>query len=192
MKRVDRINLIPKDHNASLLASREVQIAGLSLVLLLVICALTAAKAINVSHAGEEISKVTEELQTIKRELAEMNLNDSGSSPQAKLDIAQKLLDQQILWIEILKEISLLTSSDVWLEALSSKVEKEQILLSIAAEAVSQKSMSEYVEKLESSYYFRNIRFKSSSNVAFGEKSYYQFQLEASVALNTRRKGSSL
>ncbi len=93
----------------------------------------------------------------------------------------KKAISERVYWSSIFKELSALSPKGIWLTDLETKLEENGRSIQISGEAKSQEEVGKFLENLEKSYFFRNIKLNYTELLTNNKKELIRFQFQGSI-----------
>lgn len=180
-----RINLLPvkakqrQVTGITQLVVGIVLIVGLSLALT-VHWAFMKGKEKRLTKANQELTK---QIQNLDRIIGEVDkLDQKKAELNAKLDTIAQLNANKVGPVTLLEELSVLTPKKLWLSSL-----KEQTLsptnhsITLTGDATSNETIAEFMQKLDESEYFQNVRLIKTTHGVRDNIEVQTFQLTSDL-----------
>jgi Tfp pilus assembly protein PilN len=127
-------------------------------------------------------------LLEIEKERNELNLQVSNQVRlrEENVDVravqaVKKAMAEKLMWSSILKELSGLSPKGIWLTDLETKVDGEARTILITGEAKSQEEVAKFLENLEKSFFFREIKMNYSELVGTKSVDIIRFQFQGNI-----------
>lgn len=176
---IERINLLPFE----LRESKKGFLKKYSIIIIVILFVLSAGAIYKVQMVEiQKIEKTTELLKNKKSELSKRQqellqtiqqinkIENAQTKLKKRIAIIDELINSNILWSDILREISILMPDNVWLNDLSSidknDNNKETITLKFRGEASNNISVANFIFAIEQSTLFEN------AELGYTQKSY--------------------
>ena len=178
---LDRINLYPKRKSAMLkLNSEQISILILGVAVLFGLM-LTLHQYIEFRRKTEE-SRIAEVAKKELQQKISMIETQGTSNESRKVASAQSFLSSKIHWSAAMKELTLLTSANLWLKSMTGESKDNVLKILMTGEALSQSLISNFSSALEGSFYFRNVKLNFSERLDGMSPAVYRFQFECNIA----------
>ena len=161
---LDRINLL-YEHKAEKQPWSKEQYAVVMFVgVFVVVLGLAYVESGEVTKRIAEKAALQKNQSEIKEKLS-LFASQSTSNDARRIASVQSFLGSKVQWSDMLNELSLLAPRDFWLTSLTGDASDGVIKLVLDGEATSESLFSEFALALEESFYFRNVKLKSSERV---------------------------
>ena len=163
----EHVNFIPKSLRPSQTLTLQEGLIGSWVIGVLMVLAFTGYE-LNQSRSLRSQIESAEARSKQVNESAEAFASKAKSVDESskRLTLVKEFLKARTTWTEMLKELSLLTPSTVWISSLSTKFDQDkQLNLAIVGEAPSQIYVASLLLALESSFYFREVSMKNSDKM---------------------------
>lgn len=180
---LEHVNLLPKslktssgpDLQKGLVSAWAVAAVALSLATILEIRNATAKEnqyeqlAESARSMGASVQEITTKVKT-------------SEEANRKVKETKEFLETRITWTEALKELTLVVPDSVWLLSLTTKTAADRNqYLEIVGEAPTQRKIANFLETLETSYFFREVVMKKSEKLPDVAPDLYRFSFEVEV-----------
>jgi Tfp pilus assembly protein PilN len=181
MKQLNRkqLNFLPKELQPSSVNFHNFQI--IFLIATLVIPGIGAG----LKFAILQTERTVAELEA-QRNLAQSNLANQlrtrEENPDARVvRSVRSAMAERVFWAEIFKELSGLSPQGIWLTDLETKLEEKNRTILISGEAQSQEDVAKFLENLEKSFYFRDLRLAYTELATADRRNFVRFQFKGSI-----------
>ena len=191
----EHINLVP----AEILLEREIAskktfMFSVLIAVVILIGGISGIKFLRINSIKRDLRTATVKREALKTDLAVLTEEASIISNrlkvykenEKKLQAANTLLNDRIIWSDIVREISLIVPSGVYLTMVESEEKKEGLekSLRLAGFSDSQAWITNFILSLERSYYFSDVslvyaqRDSDRSDGQVGMKSNIKFEIK--------------
>lgn len=174
-----RLNFLPKELQPSLINHQSFCIA-LAVTFLLIPGIGIGLKVVQVQSEAVlmEVEKQKNDTQTqLAHRLRLREENIDTRTVQA----VKKAISERVYWSSIFKELSALSPKGIWLTDLETKLEENGRSIQITGEARSQEEVGKFLENLEKSYFFRNIKLNYTELLTNHKKELIRFQFQGNI-----------
>jgi Tfp pilus assembly protein PilN len=157
------INLIPPKLKEIKKEERILRLFGnFTFFYLVLFCFLTGVLFLADSYIKKNIATVNSQIEIESaKEIKYKDTEKQVEEINAKLVNIKLVSDNRIVWSTILEELSKCTPAETQIKTLSSSIETGTI--SLTGYAASRRDIAKFKDKLESSNYFKNVNFTTSS-----------------------------
>ncbi len=179
----EHVNFIPKSLRPSQTLTLQEGLIGSWVIGVLLVLLFTGYE-LNQSRSLRSQIESAEARSKQVNESAEAFASKAKSVDESskRLTLVKEFLKARTTWTEMLKELSLLTPSTVWISSLSTKFDQDkQLNLAIVGEAPSQIYVASLLLALESSFYFREVSMKNSDKMAEITPNLYKFEFQVTM-----------
>ena len=178
-KAVQRVNLIPIEMRPSVVNYHSV--SRILIFTFLIAPLLGGGVKLIKFHKLAEMEQLTQQRDELSRQIQnQIRLREAGSEHRA-MQAIQKAISDKVYWAMIFKEMSTLFPKTIWLTNFETKAGPDAKHLVITGNSSSQADITEFFSRLESSYYFRDIKIKYSEINDGKEPKLFQFQFEGNI-----------
>ena len=188
----EHVNFIPKSLRPSQTLTLQEGLIGSWVIGVLMVLSFTGYE-LNQSRSLRSQIESAEARSKQVNESAEAFASKAKSVDESskRLTLVKEFLKARTTWTEMLKELSLLTPSTVWISSLSTKFDQDkQLNLAIVGEAPSQIYVASLLLALESSFYFREVSMKNSDKMVEMTPNLYKFEFQVTMP-NIKDKGTN-
>jgi Tfp pilus assembly protein PilN len=188
-----RINLLPAKFRRTKGAQRVfayvvigLSALGVALVLLLL------GQMAQVHRVDRRIAQIDAALAKQADKLAYLGaLTERERTAERLRALIRSLQPEQALWLALLDDLARLVREDLWLTRLASQPVKAGggLTLTLDGEAYTKISVADFLEALEGSERFREVRLLSLTDVRAGSAAHVAFKLQMRYALDATVPG---
>jgi Tfp pilus assembly protein PilN len=188
-----RINLLPAKFRKSKGAQRLFTYVVIGLSALGVLLLLLALNQLAQVHRADlRIARIDAVLAQQADKLAYLGaLTERERTAERLRGLIRRLQPEQALWLALLDDLARLVRDDLWLTKLASAPAKSGggLVLTVNGEAYTKISVADFLEALEGSERFREVRLLSLTDVRAAAASHVQFKLQVRYVLDATAPG---
>ena len=177
-----RLNLLPLELRPTTVLQQEhwigIAMAGFLMYVVLSIAYFSRAT----SNASLELLRAEGRNKILLTEFSEISKTDvPKDESELNYEKFRDLISKKSDWAQIFQELSVIAMKGVWIDELKTKKSGNKNTLVIEGRAPSLDRTSSFFNALESSYYFRKIRFNSAELIESVEPAQYKFVFEIDI-----------
>ncbi len=183
-----RINLLPvREIKRRAQAKQQLTLFALGMLCFLSLLGIVGfMQSSKASQLQQEVTKINQEKQRYTKILNDIKkLEQDRALFEKRIGIIDKLKAESSLTVHILDEVANNTPTKrMWLSSLSQSGNT----LSISGMALDNRTIAQYMERLEKSPYIRSVNLANSSLQAFAGRNLKSFSLSCAIGVPTGNK----
>jgi Tfp pilus assembly protein PilN len=184
-----RINLLPKEIEQKAAARKKVMLIGVAVAacVLLVIGAYFMRIA-KLNSLNSEIKKVENELKKLQPIVKKVKeLESKTASLNNKLNVIKELIKTRLIYPVFMEEFAALLPNKVWITSLNTKTSGTTLELKIKVKADDNYAVADFLNVLESSEKFFDVKFTGIITEVSGEEEIRNFDINCVYSMTAER-----
>ena len=154
-----KINLLPKEIEKKV-ALREKKFLLYTIVLLVAggFLGLYFLKVGQYTRARKQLRRVEKELVLLETIVKKVNeIEKSKEALDKKLDVIGSLVENRLIYPQLLEDLARIVPSRVWLNSLKTKTESDYLTITIGASAIDNYAIADFITKLSEAKNFSKV-----------------------------------